>query len=43
MTIVRGHENGNSGHHAGDVRRGGRCPSSLDSLADALARVGEID
>ena len=37
MTIVREEENGNNGHHAGDVWRGGRCPSSLDSLAGALA------
>jgi hypothetical protein len=43
MTIVREEENGNNGHHAGDVWRGGRCPSSLDSLAGALARFGRID
>jgi hypothetical protein len=43
MTIVREEENGNNGHHAGDVWRGGRCPSSRDRLAAALARFGLID
>ena len=43
MTIVREEENGNNGHHAGGVWRGGRCPSSLDTRAGALARVGCID
>ncbi len=43
MTIVREEENGNNGHHAGDVWRGGRCPSSRDRLAGALARFGLID
>ncbi len=38
MTIVREEGNGNNGHHAGGVWRGGRCPSSLDSRAGALAR-----
>ena len=43
MTIVREEENGNNGHHAGGVWRGGRCPSSLDTRAGALARFGRID
>jgi hypothetical protein len=43
MTIVIGEENGNNGHHAGGVWRGGRCPSSLDTRAGALARFGRID
>ena len=43
MTIVREGENGNNGHHAGDVWRGGRCPSSRDTRAGALARVGRPD
>ena len=43
MTIVREEENGNNGHHAGGAWRGGRCSSSLDTRAGALARVGRID
>jgi hypothetical protein len=43
MTIVREEENGGNGHHAGGVWRCGRCPSSLDTRAGALARVGRID
>jgi hypothetical protein len=43
MTIVREEENGNNGYHAGGVCRGGRCPSSLDTRAGALARFGLID
>jgi hypothetical protein len=35
MTIVREEENGNNGHRAGGVWRGGRCPSSLDTRAGA--------
>src|SRR5262245_20084170 len=38
MTIVRGEVNRNNGHPAGGVWRGGRCPSSLDTRAGALAR-----
>ena len=38
MTIVRGEENGNNGHHAGGGWRGGRSPSSRDTRAGALAR-----
>ena len=44
MTIVREEENGNNGHHAGGVWRGGRCPSSLDTRAGALrASVGSTE
>ena len=43
MTIVRGKEDGDNDHHAGGVWRGGRCPSSRDTRAGALARVGRID
>jgi hypothetical protein len=43
MTFVREEENGNNGHHAGGVWRGGRCPSFLDTRAGALARFGRID
>jgi hypothetical protein len=43
MTIVREEENGNNGHHAGGVWRGGRCPSSRDTRAGALTRFGRID
>ena len=43
MTIVREEENGNNGYLAGGVWRGGRCPSSLDTRAGALARFGRID
>ena len=43
MTIVREEENGNNGHHAGGVWRGGRCPSSLATRAGTLARFGLID
>jgi hypothetical protein len=43
MTFVREEENGNNGHHAGGVWRGGLCPSFLDTRAGALARVGLID
>ena len=42
MTIVKDEKNGNNGRHAGGVWRGGRCPSSLDTRAGALARVGRI-
>jgi hypothetical protein len=43
MTIVREEENGGNGDHAGGVWRGGRCPSSRDTRAGALARFGVID
>jgi hypothetical protein len=43
MTFVREEENGKNGHRAGGVWRGGRCPSSLDTPAGALAHVGRID
>jgi hypothetical protein len=43
MTFVREEKNGNIGHHAGGVWRGGRCPSFLDTRAGALARFGLID
>jgi hypothetical protein len=43
MTIVREDENGNNGHHAGGVCRGGRCPSSLATRAGTLALFGRID
>src|SRR4051812_37040089 len=42
MTIVIDKKNGNNDPHAGGVWRGGRCPSSLDSLAGALARFGRM-
>jgi hypothetical protein len=42
MTIVREEKNRNNGHHAGDVWRGGRCPSSRDSRVGALARFGVV-
>jgi hypothetical protein len=42
MTIVREDKNGDNGHHAGGVWRGGRCPSSLHTRAGALPRVGVI-
>jgi hypothetical protein len=38
MTIVREEGNGNNGHHAGDVWRGGRSRSSRDPRAGTLAR-----
>ena len=43
MTIVREEENGGNGDHAGGVWGGGRCPSSRDTRAGALARFGGID
>jgi hypothetical protein len=43
MTFVREEENGKNGHRASGVWRGGRCPSSLDTPAGALARFGLID
>ena len=43
MTIVREEENGNNGHHAGGVWRGGRCSSSLDTRAGALARLVSLE
>ena len=43
MTFVREEENGKNGHRASGVWRDGRCPSSLDTPAGALARFGLID
>ena len=37
MTSVGEDENGNDGHHAGGVWRGGCCPSSLATRAGTLA------
>jgi hypothetical protein len=43
MTLVRGEGDGDHGHHAGGVWRSGRCPSSPETRAGALARFGRID
>jgi hypothetical protein len=43
MTFVREEENGKNGHRASGVWSDGRCPSSLDTPAGALARFGLID